>query len=112
MKVTCFIEYEIDPHKLELFKNYAERWANVIPACGGTLEGYFLPHEGSNYTAYGLISFSSLAEYEQYRRRLKADPEGSDNFEFAQLHQFIRKERRTFLTVVPESYRRAAQVSQ
>ena len=39
--------------------------------------GYWLPHEGSNYEAWGLISFDSLAAYETYRARLRADDEGA-----------------------------------
>ncbi len=100
MKVTCFIQYQLDPYKLEAFRQYAENWGRIIPACGGELLGYFMPHEGSNNTAFGLISFASLAEYERYRVRLKADPAGKANFEFAQREQFIVQELRSFLTGV------------
>ena len=41
MTTTCFIRYEIDPFKRELFRRYCEAW--------------------------GLISFDSLAAYEAYR---------------------------------------------
>ena len=68
-----------------------------LVACGGNLLGYFLPHEGTNDEAWGLIGFDSLASYEAYRARLKADPEGRANFEFAQQRRFIRREERTFL---------------
>ena len=47
--------------------------------------------------AWGLISFGSLAEYEAYRARLKADPEGKANFAYAQEARFILAEERTFL---------------
>lgn len=103
MAVTCFIEYQLDPFKLELFREYADNWGTIIPACGGELLGYFMPHEGTNYRAFGLISFASLAAYEAYRLRLKTDPAGRANFEFAQREQFILEERRSFLTVVPET---------
>jgi hypothetical protein len=53
MTLTCFIRYEIDPFQLDAFKTYAERWAGIIPRCGGHLIGYFLPHEGSNDIAWG-----------------------------------------------------------
>ena len=55
-------------------KQYARRWLTIIPKCGGNLLGYWMPHEGTNNIAYGLISFDSLAAYEAYRARLKADP--------------------------------------
>lgn len=105
MKITCFIEYKIDPTKLIEFEQYADNWGTIIPSCGGELLGYFLPHEGTNDTAYGLISFKSLAHYEQYRAKLKADKQGKQNFQFAQQKQFIIKEKRTFLKAVPSTYK-------
>lgn len=95
--ITCFIRYEIDPFQRAAFREYAENWGRIIPRCGGNLLGYFLPHEGTNYVAWGLIGFDSLALYESYRARLKADPEGRANFEFAQQGRFILREERTFL---------------
>jgi hypothetical protein len=95
--ITCFIRYEIDPFQRAAFREYAENWGRIIPRCGGSLLGYFLPHEGTSYEAWGLIGFDSLASYEAYRARLKADPEGRANFEFAQQRRFILKEQRTFL---------------
>lgn len=97
MTITCFIRYEIDPFQRDAFKQYADRWMTIIPRCGGDLLGYFLPHEGTNDIAWGLISFDSLAAYERYRARLKADVEGQSNFAFAQQRRFILREERTFL---------------
>jgi hypothetical protein len=56
MTITCFIRDEIDPFKKDQFTAYAENWARFIPRPGGHLLGYFVPHEGSNYKARGLIS--------------------------------------------------------
>ena len=84
MAITCFIRYEIDPFQLDAFREYAQRWGKIIPRAGGHLIGYFLPHEGTNNVAWGLIAFESLADYERYRARLRADPEGRQNFAFAQ----------------------------
>ncbi len=95
--ITCFIRYEIDPFQRDAFREYAQRWLRIIPRCGGNLLGYFLPHEGTNNVAWGLIAFDSLASYETYRARLKADAEGRANFEFAQQHRLILREERTFL---------------
>ena len=94
--ITCFIRYEIDPFQRELFAEYARRWGQIIPRCGGHLLGYFLPHEGSNYEAWGLIGFDSLTAYEAYRARLRTDPEGRANFAMAQEKRFILREERTF----------------
>ena len=89
MSLTCFIRYRIDPFQHEAFREYARAWGRIIPRCGGRLLGYFLPHEGSNDIAWGLISFDSLAAYEAYRTTLKADPEGRANFAWAQAERFI-----------------------
>lgn len=95
--VTCFIRYEIDPFQKEAFRTYAENWGRIIPRCGGHLIGYFLPDEGTNYEAWGLISFDSLAAYERYRVRLRADLEGVKNFAWAQQQRFIVREERSFV---------------
>lgn len=94
--ITCFIRYRIDPAQREAFAAYAEAWGRIIPRCGGDLIGYFLPHEGTNDVAWGLISFASLADYEAYRARLKADAEGRANFAMAQSLRFILREERSF----------------
>jgi hypothetical protein len=100
MTITCFIRYQIDPFQRDAFRAYAETWMRVIPRCGGQLLGYFLPHEGTNDVAWGLISFESLAAYEAYRARLKTDPEGRANFACAHEQRFILREERTFLELV------------
>lgn len=100
MTITCMIRYEIDPFQKDAFKTYAENWGRIIPRCGGHLIGYFLPHEGTNYLAWGLIAFESLASYEAYRTRLKADPEARENFAMAQAKRMILREERTFAEVV------------
>ena len=100
MPIACFIRYEIDPFQREAFNEYAERWGSIIPRCGGDLVGYSLPHEGTNNVAWGVIAFPSLAAYEAYRSKLKSDPEGRANFEFAQTKRLILREERTFLEAV------------
>lgn len=104
MTITCFIRYEIDPFKKDQFTVHSENWARIIPRLGGHLLGYFVPHEGSNYEAWGLISFASLAAYEAYRQRLREDAEAAANFAFAKQERFILKEGRTFPQPVPASY--------
>jgi NIPSNAP len=97
MTLTCFIRYQIDPFQREAFERYAQNWGRIIPRCGGRLLGYFVPHEGTNDIAWGLISFDGLAAYEAYRSRLKADEEGRANFEWAQKDRFILREERSFV---------------
>jgi hypothetical protein len=108
MAITCFIRYEIDPFQREAFQHYAENWGRIIPKCGGDLVGYFLPHEGTNNIAWGIITFDSLASYEAYRIKLKTDPEGRLNFSLAQTKKFILREERTFTETVEGTYRRSA----
>jgi hypothetical protein len=108
MTITCFIRYEIDPFQRDAFKQYADNWATIIPRCGGNLLGYFLPHEGTNNIAWGLISFASLADYEAYRARLKTDEDGRVNFVRAQKQRFILREERTFLEAVASTYQNGA----
>ncbi len=100
MNITCFIRYRIDPFQLDAFAAYAAAWGRIIPRCGGRLIGYFLPHEGTNDIAWGLIGFDSLAAYEAYRARLKADPAGRENFRLAHEKRFILAEERSFLELV------------
>ena len=100
MTMTCIIRYEIDPFQRDGFKKYAENWGRIIPRCGGHLVGYFLPHEGTNYVAWGLIAFDSLASYETYKARVKSDPEARENFAMAQSKRFILREERSFVEVV------------
>lgn len=100
MTLTCFIRYQIDPFQRDAFVEYAQNWGRIIPRCGGRLVGYFIPHEGTNDIAWGLISFDSLAAYEAYRARLRTDPEGHANFEMAQSRRLILREERTFNALV------------
>jgi len=97
MTITVFIRYQLDPFKRDTFEAYAKRWMDIIPKCGGDLVGYWMPHEGTNNIAYALISFESLAAYEAYRARLRADKDGVATFKFAEDERFILAEERTFL---------------
>jgi hypothetical protein len=97
MTLTVFIRYQLDPFKRDAFEAYARRWQEIIPACGGNLVGYWMPHEGTNNIAHALISFDSLAAYEAYRTRLRADEAARANFRFAEEQQFSLAEERTFL---------------
>jgi len=104
MTITCVIRYQIDPFQRDAFKTYAENWGRIIPRCGGHLVGYFLPHEGTNDVAWGLIAFESLASYEAYKARLKSDPEARENFAIAQTKRLILREERNFVEVVDQTF--------
>lgn len=104
MKVTCIIRYEIDPFQKDAFREYAENWGRIIPRCGGHLVGYFLPYQGTNNVAWGLIAFESLAAYESYQAQLRADPEGRSNFAMAQDRRFILREERSFVETVDATF--------
>ena len=100
MTVTCFIKYKLDPSKLAAFEAYAQVWLDVIPACGGDLIGYWMPHEGTNYEAFALVSFESLAAYETYRAELRNNADSVANFGKAQEQKFILEESRAWLRQV------------
>jgi hypothetical protein len=104
MTIMCVIRYQIDPFQRDAFKKYAENWGRIIPRCGGHLVGYFLPYEGTNDIAWGLIAFESLAAYEAYRARLKTDSEARENFAMAQTKRFILREERNFVEVVDGTF--------
>jgi hypothetical protein len=104
MKITCVIRYQVDPFQRDAFKKYAENWGRIIPRCGGHLIGYFLPYEGTNDIAWGLIAFDSLASYETYRARLKSDSDARENFLMAQTKHLIIREERTFVEIVEGTF--------
>lgn len=106
MKINCFIRYQIDPFKREEFRRYAEAWGKIIPRLGGHLIGYFLPSEGTNDIAWGLIGFDSLTAYESYRARLRNDEEAKANFAFSVSTRFILREERTFLEGLEGTFER------
>ena len=102
--ITCVIRYQIDPFQRDEFRTYAENWGRIIPRCGGHLVGYFLPYEGTNDVAWGLIAFESLAAYETYRARLRSDDEALANFAMAQNKRIILREERNFVEVVEGTF--------
>jgi len=104
MKILCVIRYQIDPFQRDAFKKYAENWGRIIPRNGGHLVGYFLPYEGTNDVAWGLIAFESLAAYEGYKARLRSDPEAVENFAMAQSQRFILREERNFVETVDGTF--------
>jgi hypothetical protein len=106
--IACFIRYQIDPFARADFQRYAATWGGIIPRCGGHLIGYFLPAEGTNDIAWGLIGFASLAAYETYRTKLKSDPDARENFAFANTRRFIVREERTFVELVDGTFDIAA----
>jgi hypothetical protein len=109
MTIVCLIRYEIDPYQRDAFKEYAARWGPIIPRCGGSLIGYFLPWQGTNYVGWGIIGgFDSLAAYERYQGRLHQDADALANLKFAADRRFIIHEERSFVEVVAGTLERPA----
>lgn len=104
MTITCVIRYQIDPFQKDEFREYAGNWGRIIPRCGGHLVGYFLPYEGTNDVAWGLIAFESLAAYEAYKARIRTDKEALENFAMARDKRFILREERNFVEVVDGTF--------
>ena len=95
--ITCVIQYTLDPSRISAFEEYATTWPPIIERCGGRLTGYYLPKEGNNTFALALIDFDSLADYEQYRERLAADPDAQANFARGMQSGCMLAESRSFL---------------
>lgn len=102
--ILCVIRYQLDPAQIDAFRLYAENWAEIIPRCGGHLVGYYLPYEGTNDVGWGLVTFESLAAYEQYKNRLRSDARARENFEMAQSKRLILREERSFVMLVDGTY--------
>jgi uncharacterized protein (DUF1330 family) len=102
--ITMCIRYTLDLNKMEHFEKYARNWPEPIKRCGGELLGYFLPTKlaGPTNIALALISFPSLAAYEQYREALLRDPGAAANLAAVDASQAILIEDRSFLRRVPE----------
>ncbi len=100
--MTCCLRYVIDPYKIEDFEKYARMWIPLVNKFGGTHHGYFLPHEGANNIALTLFSFPSLADYEEYRVKIKSDPDCQAAFAFAEKTRCIISYERTFMRPVFE----------
>jgi NIPSNAP len=104
MPVTCLIRYQIDPFQKDAFEARAEKLATIIPRCGGHLVGYFMPHEGTNDVAWGVINLESLAAYEAYRARLKEDADLTREDAVANAKRLILREDRNFVRLVKGTY--------
>jgi hypothetical protein len=99
--ITCFIRYTLDPDKVAEFETYAKMWLELVPRFGGTHHGYFLPGEGASDTALALFSFPNLAEYENYRKASRDDPEVAKALDYAkQTRSFLRYDRSFFRPVL------------
>jgi hypothetical protein len=51
-----------------------------------------------------LVAFDSLAAYEIYQARLRADPEGRQNFAMAQSKRLILREERNFVEAMDVTF--------
>jgi hypothetical protein len=100
MPITCVIRYQIDPYQRDDFERRAEHLGTIIPRCGGHLVGYFMPHEGTNDVAWGIINLDSLADYEQYKARLREDEDLTREDAMVKAKRLIIREERNFVRPV------------
>ena len=96
--ITIHLRYEIDPHKLDEFREYGVRWIRLVEKLGGTHHGYFLPSEGDSDEAFALFTFESLAAYEQYRIASATDVECQEANRFGKETCCFHRYERRFLT--------------
>ena len=104
MKYVCIIRYQIDPFQKDDFERRAEHLGTIIPRNGGHLVGYFMPYEGTNDVAWGLIGFDTLAEYDTYRARLRDDADLSREDALVKSKGLILREERNFVKLVEGTY--------
>jgi NIPSNAP len=102
--IACIIRYQIDPFQKDVFRTHARNLIGIIPRCGGHLVGYFMPHEGTNDVAWGLIAFDSLAAYEAYRHRLTSDAENVADAAMMESKRAILREERNFVALVDGTF--------
>ena len=100
--ITLRIRYTIEPARRADFEQYARSLTRIVPRCGGSLVGYWLPtlFAGPTNEALALISFPSLAAYERYRECLGVDAENVEAIRLAQQSGCILVEDRAFLEPV------------
>ncbi len=98
--VTCYLRYVIDPYKVDDFEKYAKMWIPLVNKFGGTHHGYFLPYEGANNIALALFSFPNLADYEEYRGKIKSVPACQVAFAHAKKTRCIISFERSFMRPV------------
>lgn len=98
--ISVHLRYEVDPARLDDFRDYAERWIALVERFGGHHHGYFLPSEGDSDEAFAIFSFDSLASYERYRLESANDPDCIDAYRFGQATGCIRRYERRFLEPV------------
>jgi hypothetical protein len=104
MSVTCLIRYQIDPFQRDAFERRAEHLATIIPRNGGHLVGYFMPHEGTNDVAWGIITLDSLAAYEAYEAKLKDDADLTREDAVVAEKRLILREERNFVRLVKGTF--------
>lgn len=99
---TLCIRYELDPNRTGDFVAYARSEQTVIQRCGGSIAGYWAPtdYAGPNNIAYGLINFSSLGDYETYRKNVAADPDHARYSKALETSGVIRSVERSFIALV------------
>jgi hypothetical protein len=104
MKMVCIIRYQIDPFQRDAFENRAEKLGRIISRNGGHCVGYFMPHEGTNDIAWGLIGLDSLADYEAYRARLRNDADLTREDAIVNGKRVILREERNFVRIVDGTF--------
>ncbi len=107
--VTCFLQYEIAPGKIDAFEDYAKSWIALVNKFGGTHHGYLLPHEGPSDLATASFSFESLADYERYREQIRNDDQCQAIFKFARDTECIKRYDRYFMRPVVDGDPKAAE---
>jgi hypothetical protein len=103
-KLVCLIRYRIDPFRAEDFRTHAENLIQPVARCGAHLAGFYMPHEGTNDVASAMVALDSLAAYEAYRIRLKADTDAIADANWMRDRRVILREERNFVKTVDGTF--------
>jgi hypothetical protein len=115
--ISCYVRYVIDPNKLEEFEYYAPtvdfsggevrryssrlfRSNRVVPTEGPASTEFSFPNiggPGPGNVAKALFSFTSVAEYEQYRKKAAADAECQEATNYQKKTNCFLKYQRSFM---------------
>jgi hypothetical protein len=104
MSCLCLIRYQLDPAKLDDFRQHAENLIAPVSRCGGRLLGFHVPLEGTNDVAWAMVMTDGLADYEAYRARLANDPRARADAAWMKSRKVILREERNFVEVVDGAF--------
>lgn len=94
--ITCGVQYQIDPCRLDAFEHYGRLRMALVSKYGGTHHGFLLPIDGEADLVTAYFSFPSLSDYAFYMAASVTDPDCIQACAYANETGCIRSMRRVF----------------